>query len=173
MSVLYFIGVSGVEQVKIGFANDLSKRLANLQCGCPLRLSVLAEFAGGAREEARVHKALLNYRCSGEWFEREAAMLLISDAKRLGLDSAIAIAEDRKAVDRALRAQHSASVRQHLVDRFGGGLQLPETHKIFNSLVADQHALDEVLAMYGFKLRPHMPALTALLKEADDLRGAA
>lgn len=95
---------------------------------------------------------------------------------------------------------------------------LPEAHTVFNSLCADESALREVMAHYGYelcritpeaandmvtlsglcevaaelaealkdqkrvhpetlrvadKLRPHMPALTALLAEADALRGAA
>lgn len=92
---------------------------------------------------------------------------------------------------------------------------LPEAHNIFNSLIADASALDEILRAYGFrlvpdtpeaandmatlaglcetaaemsealrdgkrihpetlriadKLRPHMPALTAILSEAERLR---
>jgi hypothetical protein len=95
---------------------------------------------------------------------------------------------------------------------------LPEAHTVFNSICADETALREIMAEYGYeicpirpdaandlhtlsglcevaaelsdairdgvrihpetlriaeKLRPHMPALTALLKEADGLRGAA
>ena len=102
------------------------------------------------------------------------------------------------------------------IDRALGASNLPEAHTIFNSLMADETALDEVLAEYGFRLarieaaagldlitlsglcetaaelsealkdgnrvhpetlkvadtlRPHMPALIAFLREADDLRG--
>lgn len=104
------------------------------------------------------------------------------------------------------------------ISRAVTGANLPEAHTIFNSLLADQTALDEILNHYGFrvcpmipdaandfatlsglcevaaelsdalrdgirvhpetlrvaeKLRPHMPALVALLREADGLRGAA
>lgn len=104
------------------------------------------------------------------------------------------------------------------IDRAVTASNLPEAHTIFNSLLADPTALDEVLAEYGFrvapirpeaandmvtlaglcdaasvlsdalkdgqrvhpetlrvaeKLRPHMAALTALIREADELRGAA
>ena len=102
------------------------------------------------------------------------------------------------------------------IDRALGASNLPEAHTIFNALVADETALDEVLADYGFRLaridaapgldlitlsglcetaaelsealkdgnrlhpetlkvadtlRPHMPALIAFLREADELRG--
>jgi len=104
------------------------------------------------------------------------------------------------------------------IDRAVTAANLPEAHTIFNSLIADPTALDELLAEYGFrvvpirpeaandmvtlaglcdaasvlsdalkdgqrvhpetlkiadKLRPHMPALSALIREADELRGAA
>jgi len=102
-----------------------------------------------------------------------------------------------------------------LIDRAVTGANLPSAHTVFNSLIADPTALDEVLAEYGYrlcpntadaandlmtlsglcetaaelsealrdgkrihpetlrvadKLRPHMPALAALLREADELR---
>lgn len=104
------------------------------------------------------------------------------------------------------------------VENAMAGRTLPEAHTVFNSLRADETALDEVLASYGFRLtplhataandmvaaagvinamgelvkalsdgkrdhnetlsiasliRPHMPHLTAILAEADRLRGAA
>jgi hypothetical protein len=104
------------------------------------------------------------------------------------------------------------------IDRAVTASNLPEAHTIFNSLVADPTALDEVLSEYGYrlcplhsaaandmltlaglcetaaelsdalrdgvrvhpetlkvadKLRPHMPALVALLREADELRDRA
>lgn len=101
------------------------------------------------------------------------------------------------------------------VRRGSSASNLPEAHKVFNSLCADPTALDEVLAEYGFRLcptnadaandletaagvinamgalvsaladqhrdhnetlavaqmlRPHMPALEAIICEADRLR---
>lgn len=115
-------------------------------------------------------------------------------ADRMGLS-------DSKTIDRAVTASN-----------------LPEAHTIFNSLIADPTALDEIFAFYGLrispitadaandmqtlsglcetagelaealkdgvrvhqetlrvaeKLRPHMSSLTALIHEADALRGAA
>lgn len=104
------------------------------------------------------------------------------------------------------------------IKRVTGMKNLPEAHTIFNSLMADETALDEVLAEYGYRLcplttnaandlatlsglcetaaelsealrdgirihpetlrvadrlRPHMPALNAIIRQADELRGAA
>lgn len=104
------------------------------------------------------------------------------------------------------------------IDRAVTASNLPEAHTIFNSLLADETALNEILAYYGFKitrlnataandldtihglcdaaselsaavadgfrdhretlrvadkLRPHMPAMEAILREAETIRGAA
>ncbi len=104
------------------------------------------------------------------------------------------------------------------VDNGLTGNTLPEAHTIFNSLVADRGALDELFAEYGLKvvpihaeaandmatvagfcdaagelasaiadghrnhtetlrvadkLRPHLPAAMAIVREADAIRGAA
>lgn len=104
------------------------------------------------------------------------------------------------------------------ITRATGMQNTPEAHAVFNSLLADPAALDEVLAAYGFRLapiepaaandfatlsgvcgvasdwaaamqdgrrdhnetlrladkvRPLLPALTAVVREADALRGAA
>jgi hypothetical protein len=102
------------------------------------------------------------------------------------------------------------------IDRGVAATNLPEAHTIFNALVADPTALDEILAEYGFriaplhadaandmitvaglcdaahelaaavsdgfrdhqetmrvadKVRPHMPALEAIILDADVIRG--
>lgn len=104
------------------------------------------------------------------------------------------------------------------IKRVNGMKNLPEAHTIFNALLADPTALDEVLGEYGFrlcpltaqaandmatlsglcetagelaealrdnyrdhgetlkvadKIRPHLPALISIVREADGLRGAA
>jgi len=53
------------------------------------------------------------------------------------------------------------------VDRGASATNLPEAHKVFNSLCADSTALDEVLQGYGFRLVP----ITA--EAANDLTTAA
>lgn len=53
------------------------------------------------------------------------------------------------------------------VKRGISGANLPEAHKIFNSLLADPSALDEILTEYGFRLIPASP------EAANDLHTAA
>jgi hypothetical protein len=104
------------------------------------------------------------------------------------------------------------------IDRAVTATNLPEGHVIFNSLLADSTALDEVMREFGFRLvplqadaandittaagvihamgelvralddgrrdhnetlaiaqllRPHMPAMAAIIVQADELRGVA
>ncbi len=50
----------------------------------------------------------------------------------------------------------------------------PEAHRIFNLLTLDVSALDGLAAVYGFRFeRPHIGALNAIVRQADELRGAA
>jgi len=55
------------------------------------------------------------------------------------------------------------------VKRGSSGSNLPEAHKIFNSLCADPSALDEVLREYGFTLAPLKARPTDDLALASDL----
>jgi hypothetical protein len=121
-------------------------------------------------------------------------------------------------VGKGMMADRMGLADTKTIDRAVTASNLPEAHTIFNSLCADPTALDEVLALYGYrlcpntadaandmqtlsglceaagemadalkdgvrvhqetlriaeKLRPHMPSLTAIMSEADSLRGAA
>lgn len=58
--------------VKIGFtAGPVSKRLAALQTGSPIAITVLAEIQGSAQLERALHARFANLRGSGEWFRNE------------------------------------------------------------------------------------------------------
>lgn len=54
---------------KIGNANNVQKRLSQLQTGCPFRLRVESFCDGGARLEREMHRDLQEFRLSGEWFK--------------------------------------------------------------------------------------------------------
>lgn len=73
---VYVIGASGFA-VKIGIAQDVEKRLAGLQTGCPhkLRIFFTVEVEGCfARPiERECHEALRKKRMQGEWFKVTAA----------------------------------------------------------------------------------------------------
>jgi len=74
-SYVYFILDEGADAVKIGYSNNPSSRLSDLQVGNPRRLSILniIEFetdAEAALHECRLHKEYENYGIGGEWFKR-------------------------------------------------------------------------------------------------------
>jgi hypothetical protein len=54
--------------VKIGFTNDLNRRLTALQTSSPSPLRVLASFAGTAGDEQAMHQRFHGKRVFGEWF---------------------------------------------------------------------------------------------------------
>jgi len=74
-SVVYFIQAGEGGPIKIGYASNFSKRLAALQTGCPVELSVLGMMPGGPREESELHVRLRWHRTRGEWFAPTDAVL--------------------------------------------------------------------------------------------------
>ena len=67
-SYVYFIADEGFTAVKIGRAKAPRARLAELQIGSPVRLNLMATFAGGRNEESMLHECFADWRTEGEWF---------------------------------------------------------------------------------------------------------
>lgn len=108
--MIYFAHAEGTDRVKIGFtAGDPAKRLADLQTGCPHRLSLLLVVEGGEQDEAEYHKEFATFRVHGEWFQLTVPFLLrlIHLARREDWEIAKAVArlESRvEAVEKHLTA---------------------------------------------------------------------
>lgn len=66
----YLIKAEGSPLVKIGFASNPKKRLASLQTGQPMTLSLLWSTPGNY--EDALHEAFADRRVRGEWFDLEA-----------------------------------------------------------------------------------------------------
>lgn len=75
--VVYLI--EGGPYVKIGHSTyeGVTRRLAELQCGNPEHLQVLALFEGGLWLEQTLHEYFQGARIRGEWFE------LVPEIRRL------------------------------------------------------------------------------------------
>jgi hypothetical protein len=78
---VYFVG-DGRGHVKIGHAKySVQSRLAGLQTGSALKLTLLGQIEGGPDVEKALHVQLSKHRVSGEWFhlneETRAAMVSI------------------------------------------------------------------------------------------------
>lgn len=66
---VYVIGSPSATVVKIGYSSNPQRRLADLQSGSPLPLTVLATFDGGKDLESALHRHFKTERRHGEWFE--------------------------------------------------------------------------------------------------------
>jgi len=63
--------------IKIGMTGNFDKRISQMQTSAPYRLQHLGSWCCKSKDEAlklerSTHKALSNYRLSGEWFSSEA-----------------------------------------------------------------------------------------------------
>lgn len=66
---VYFIAAEGEgDPIKIGFTDNLERRLRELQNTSPKRLAVLAAVEGDRDLEQRMHEYLRDERQWGEWF---------------------------------------------------------------------------------------------------------
>ena len=85
MSVIYFIQSGGDGPIKIGRASNLAKRVAELQCGNPSPLVILASIHGGYDVETRFHRHLSAHRLRGEWFEPSPLVFAAIELARNGI----------------------------------------------------------------------------------------
>jgi len=65
---VYFIQGAVGGPIKIGWSQDVDKRVAELQTGNPEPLSVINMIPGTKNDERRLHDLLGHLRISGEWF---------------------------------------------------------------------------------------------------------
>ncbi len=75
---VYFIQAGEGGPVKIGTANDVSHRLAELQAGSAQLLSIIRTIDGGRPLEGWLHRHFSHARIRSEWFAFSADMLTIS-----------------------------------------------------------------------------------------------
>lgn len=80
--VVYFARAG--DFIKIGKSTGSAEdRIACLQTGCPLPITVLATVQGGRKLEAELHRRFASLRAHGEWFH--VAPLLLSFIEGLAL----------------------------------------------------------------------------------------
>lgn len=72
---VYMIRAGQNGPVKIGFTDDVAKRLAMMQTGNHEQLTVLRLFEGSAAEEARLHERFADNHLRGEWHHFCKAMM--------------------------------------------------------------------------------------------------
>lgn len=74
---VYFIQ-AGEGPVKIGWALDPKKRLAELQTGCPSELRLIGTWPGDRELEKSAHQHFAEHRLRGEWFRPTRDVLAAS-----------------------------------------------------------------------------------------------
>ena len=65
--MIYFLKADN--KVKIGYADDPSKRIPSIQTSSPFELEVLLIIDGNYDKESELHKRFQKLRKSGEWFD--------------------------------------------------------------------------------------------------------
>lgn len=71
--MIYFI--KHTDFVKIGFTDNILKRLSQLQVSCPIKLEVLALIDGVGSDERLLHEQFTKHNSEcGEWFMYDEAM---------------------------------------------------------------------------------------------------
>lgn len=68
LSCVYLIGAEGTAAVKIGTANDVTRRLREIQYMSPVELTVLWTCPGDVTLEHSLHSYFATKRSHGEWF---------------------------------------------------------------------------------------------------------
>jgi hypothetical protein len=61
--------ISDGEDVKIGFSNNPTRRLAQIQQTYPKPLELIYQFAGTMADELALHEKFSHLRQDGEWFK--------------------------------------------------------------------------------------------------------
>jgi len=77
---VYFITDSNMKAIKIGFSNDIEKRVAELQTGNPCELKILGWLNCDKKYEKVFHQKIKNSKIKGEWFEWQPARDLMHRA---------------------------------------------------------------------------------------------
>ena len=72
---VYFIQGENGGAIKIGYSEDVNKRIETLQTGYPDKLILLGKIYGTYEIETKIHEELREYNLKGEWFKPENKVL--------------------------------------------------------------------------------------------------
>lgn len=73
---VYMIQCEATARIKIGIADDVDARVADIQRMSPTKLNVVAEFpSDGATLEGYFHRVFERCRVHGEWFDPDDQMI--------------------------------------------------------------------------------------------------
>jgi len=67
--MIYFIRAEETPYIKIGYTEDLYRRMIKMQADCPVKLLVLKTIEGDKNYEKDIHKKFAAFHYRGEWFK--------------------------------------------------------------------------------------------------------
>jgi len=76
---VYFLRAQGTGLVKIGYSQDIRKRMATASVWCPHQLELIAVIPGGRKRESAIHSHLISSRVIGEWFRETPELIEIAN----------------------------------------------------------------------------------------------
>lgn len=134
MSKVYLLRAGDTNYYKIGFTTkDPHERLASLQTGNPLPLTLVAHWYGTVADERRLHGILEPYRKEGEWFELTVANLLALLAQYAVLKEVPDLEKKEPLSDDQLTAKIKKDIRdsylQHGPEDDGGRIEVSDGYQ--------------------------------------------
>lgn len=124
---IYMIRAGGHGPVKIGFAEDVARRMTKMQADNHERLSLIRLLEGGLDEEAGLHVRFADHRLHGEWFSFTRLMLgdlaledLAPSITASARDMAAKLARRTMGEPRSLSVPHVKSPCCDLIESLGG-----------------------------------------------------
>lgn len=76
---VYFLKAEGVPRIKIGFSQDMQKRLRDIQGCCPVKLTVLKVVKADYKTEQALLALFAEHCVHGEWFDAHKSLLAFID----------------------------------------------------------------------------------------------
>lgn len=71
---VYVLGNKEMKICKIGFTNNVFKRIGSIQTGCPFKLEIFCLVEGSVQTEKKLHEKYKDLRMNGEWFRYEGKL---------------------------------------------------------------------------------------------------
>lgn len=147
--------------VKIGFSNDLRKRVQAIISTIPIAVEFVGHMPGGREVEAHLHSRFQAHRFSGEWFVETPEMAGLFDALLTrGLPEADRGEPDVKRTGSTAEiAEWSNRIRSEAANRWpelshGGRVTALANHLGWNlNRAKDLYYADKRIALRGFEVR--------------------
>jgi len=119
---VYFVEKSDEEfsPIKIGFTDDVGRRLISLGLHYNCNIRLLASVLGGRRLERALHVRFFDDRIGNEWFRRSKALLaLIASVNSIGV-AAVPRFDEMPSRSRSVRQSALNELASEIVRKLGG-----------------------------------------------------